>query len=112
MSCFISTLDLTPKNLKIKMALGDTLNFTITITDDDGPTDVSGVDEVEFIINDEVAGSLTTGEINIIGAGSNVIEVVINLDSEIEIGEKDYRLVLTFPDDVVKTLIDGKLVIE
>lgn len=111
MNCSITSLDLRAKRINIIKEIGDTMYFTLTFTDNAGdPIDMSGISSASFVMNNTEAGSLGSG-IAVVGDDSNVMQIFIQVQNETK-GRYDYKLTVTYADNMVKTIIDGKIIIE
>ena len=108
-SCNI--LDLRPKTLIIKKVIGDTLEFSAKLTDDDGNAiSLQHAEAVDYYLDGEIVCELLDG-VTISGLGHNIINVKYTIPSE-EVGELQHKIVVTDSDSNIRTYFKGKVVSE
>lgn len=107
MSCENNILDLTPEILIVKKKLGDTLTFSVTLTDEAGAAiNVSTASAISYYIGNSIVAGLGTG-VTVSGTGSNKITVVETISGE-TVGTFDHKLIIVL-GGAARTYFDGKL---
>jgi hypothetical protein len=105
MNCDI--LDYRAKESDYYKSVNDFFSLSITVTDsNDAPIDVSGYQNVEFYVDNDLIAEL--------GDGIDILVNVINISKAdtSTIGEYDFKIITTDADGVIRTLVKGKLKVE
>ena len=109
----VSVLDYRASKKTIRKEKGDIFAITFTHTLNDVAQDLSGIVDAKFYLEDDVLHgylSPATG-ITVIGASDNILQVVLNLGVTEAVGQYDYKLVVSYEANNIRTIVKGKLIV-